>query len=142
MLDGGSGGCVCPRHGCCVQARDKICNSARRGVLEGGFGGGFPPYARLLCSSTRPTDVSKLETGTVTKQTTGALQFMVAFSLRGGGGVATPPRIYLTSLCPGRREVRPRTSTPLTYTIISSLQGGTVIGALGPSELKKKIKTG
>ena len=113
-----------------VTQHEEACS---RGVSGGGFGGGFPPYARLLCSSTRPTDVSKLETGTVTKQTTGALQFMVAFSLRGGGGVATPPRIYLTSLCPGRREVRPRTSTPLTYTIISSLQGGTVIGALGPS---------
>ena len=30
--------------------------------------------------------MSKHETGTVTKQTTGAIQFMVAFALRGGGG--------------------------------------------------------
>ena len=74
-----------------------------------GSGGGFPFGTAA---------VSKHETGTVTKQTTGALQFMVAFALRRGG--ATPPRIYLTSLCPGRREVRPGTSTPLTYTIISS----------------------
>ena len=30
--------------------------------------------------------MSKDETGTVTEQTTGALQFMVDFALRGGGG--------------------------------------------------------
>ena len=30
--------------------------------------------------------MSKHETGTVTKQTTSALQSMVAFALRGGGG--------------------------------------------------------
>ena len=65
---------------------------------RGGSGGGFP---------TRTAAVSKHETGTVTKQTTCALQFMVVFALRGGGG-ATPPGIYLTSLCPGRREIRPR----------------------------------
>ena len=70
---------------------------------------------------------------------------MVAFALRGGGGVATPPRIYLTSLSPGRREVRPRISTPVTYTLTSKiyqgkfirnlcLQSGTVIGALGGEE--------
>ena len=46
--------------------------------------------------------------GTVTKQTTGALQFMVAFDLRGGGGNSSGNTVYLTSLCPGRREVRPR----------------------------------
>ena len=51
--------------------------------------------------------MSKHETGTVTKQTIGALQFMVSFALREGGG-GTPPGIYLTSLCPGRREVPPR----------------------------------
>ena len=34
--------------------------------------------------------MSKHEIGTVTKQTTGALQFMVVFALRGGEG-ATPP---------------------------------------------------
>ena len=69
-------------------------------MLEGeGPGGGFPP---------RTAAVSKHETGTVTKQTTGALQFMVAFALREGGGGGTPPGIYLTSLCPGRRKVRPR----------------------------------
>ena len=63
----------------------------------GGGGGGFPPGTAA---------VSKHETGTVTKQTTGALQFMVASALRGGG--ATTPGIYLISLCPGRREVHPR----------------------------------
>ena len=67
----------------------------------GGAGGIFPPGTAAL---------SKHETVTVIKQTTGALQFMVAFSLRGGGGGgggATPPVIYLTLLCPGRREFRP-----------------------------------
>ena len=34
----------------------------------------------------RAAAVSKHETSTVTKQTPGALQFMVAFALRGGGG--------------------------------------------------------
>ena len=34
--------------------------------------------------------MSKYETGTVTKQTTGALHSKVAFALRGEGG-ATPP---------------------------------------------------
>ena len=51
----------------------------------------------------------------MTKKTTGALQFMVAFPLRGGGG-ATSSGIYLSSLCPGRREVRSRTSTPRVNT--------------------------
>ena len=55
-------------------------------MLEGGSGGGCPRPARVLCPSTRPASMSKHETGTVTKQTTGALQFMVAFALRGGGG--------------------------------------------------------
>ena len=71
---------------------------------EGPEGGGVPPGTAA---------VFKHETCTVTKQITGALQFMVAFALRREGGVATPPRICLTSLCPGRREVRPRTSTRL-----------------------------
>ena len=39
-------------------------------MLEGGVRGGFPPPG----------------TAAVTKQTTGALQFMVAFAMRGGGG--------------------------------------------------------
>ena len=92
-----------------------------RGGGPGRSGGGFPPGTAA---------VSKHETGTVIKQTTGALQFIVAFALRGGGG-ATPPRLKLTSLCPERREVRPQTNTTLTFTIISKtnqngLQGGTV----------------
>ena len=70
--------------------------------------------------------MSKHETVTVTMQTIGALQFMVAFALR-GGRFAIPPRIYLTSLYPGRREVRPRTSTPLTYTIIFKIDQGSVL---------------
>ena len=92
MLEGGSG--------FCVQTRAKICDPAPGGVLEGGGPGGVPPPATAAA-------VSKHETGTVTKRTTCALQFMVAFALPGGGG-ATAPGIYLTSLCPGRREVCPR----------------------------------
>ena len=75
----GSGGCFPPpgtaavsehETGCCVQARDRYCEKP---VLEGG-------------GSLRGTAaVSKHETGTVTKQTTGVVQFMVAFALRGGG---------------------------------------------------------
>ena len=38
-----------------------------------------------------------------------------------GCGVATHPRIYLTSLCPGSRKVRPRTRTLLAHTIISKI---------------------
>ena len=34
--------------------------------------------------------MSKHETGTVTKQTTGDLQFIVAFALRGQGGATSP----------------------------------------------------
>ena len=67
-------------------------------MLEGGGPGGVSPTGTVA--------VSKHETGTATKQRTGALQVMIAFASRGGG--ATPPGIYLTSLCPGRREVRPR----------------------------------
>ena len=162
---GGSGGGVPSRYGCGVQARDKICDPALRGELEGGIrGGSFPlctaaVFKHETCTVTKQTTcarggesggvpppgtaaVSKHETGTVIKQTTGALQFMVAFALQGGGGVATPPRIYLASLCPGRREVCPRTSTPLTYATILSLQGGTVIGALGTPEISKVNQDG
>ena len=46
-------------------------------MLDGGVGGISPPGTAA---------VSKHETVTVTKQTTGALQFMFAFALRGGGG--------------------------------------------------------
>ena len=70
-------------------------------------------------SPTGTAAVSKHETGTVTKQTTGSLQFMVAFALRGEKGCYTYANMS-HSLCPGRREVRPRTRKPLTYSIISS----------------------
>ena len=86
-------------------------NRCSRGEVRGG------------ASPSGTAAVSKHETGTVIKQTTGgALQLMVAFALRGGGGgVAARTRIYLTPLCPGRREVRPRISTPRTYTITSKI---------------------
>ena len=78
MLEGGgSGRGFPPRHGCCVQAHDKICDPAPEGVLErgsGGPGGGLPPGTAA---------VSKHGTCTVTKQTTGA---------RGGGPWCFPPR--------------------------------------------------
>ena len=63
---------------------------------RGGVWGGVPPRARLLCPSTRPAAVSKHETCTVTKQTTGA-------RARGGGpgGVSPPARL----LCPSTRQV-------------------------------------
>ena len=47
-------------------------------MLEGGDPGGVCPPGTVA--------VSKHETVTVIEQTTGALQFMVAFTLRGGGG--------------------------------------------------------
>ena len=97
--------------------------------------------------------MSKHETGTVTKQTTGAVSKHVTGTVtkqttdaRGGfaGAVSkhvtgtvtikfvfvlkitlqvefvfvlqiTLPRIHLASLCPGRREVCPRISTPLQH---------------------------
>ena len=77
---GGSGG-VPPRHVCCVQARDKICDPGPRGVLEGAVRGGFPPPARLLCPSTRPAAVSKHETGTVNNR-------CLRGAVRGGGSPA------------------------------------------------------
>ena len=52
---------------------------------------------------------------------------MVAFALRRGREFTTHSRIYLPLLCPGRREVRPRSSTPLTYTIISKINQGSVL---------------
>ena len=74
---------------------------------RGGPEGGSPP-----CTAA----VSKHEIGTVTKQTTGATVHGRFCFAGGGGGGATPPGIYLTPLCPGRREVRPRVSTLLTDT--------------------------
>ena len=61
--------------------------------------------------------MSKLETGTVTKQTTGAIQFMVAFALRGGGG-GQLLRQYISLRCDlgGGRSVPAKTSTPLANT--------------------------
>ena len=74
---GGGGG-----YGCCVQARDKVCDPAPGSV----FKGVSPPGMAA---------VFKHETGTVTKQQiTGALQFKVAFTLRGGGGGNSSGNIY------------------------------------------------
>ena len=85
------------------------CEPAKGGVPEGGGPGVSPPGTATVSKHETGTPpgtaaVSKHETGTVAKQTAGALQFMVDFALRGGG----LPGICLTSLCPGRREVRPR----------------------------------
>ena len=103
MLEGGVRGSFPPWHGfCCVQARDRYCDYSKQPVLERGCLG--------VVSTPGPAAVSKHETCTVTKQSTGALQFMVAFALRAGGwgGNSSGNTVYLTSLCPGRREVRPR----------------------------------
>ena len=48
-------------------------------MLEGGGPGVVSPPGMAAVSNHETT-------GTATKQTTGALQFMVAFALRGGGG--------------------------------------------------------
>ena len=89
---------------------------------EAGGGGGPPSPTWLLCTSTRQVlllskqpvlergvlgrvslpgtaTVSKHETGTVTKQTTGALPFMVDFALRGGGGGVLHIREYISLRC-------------------------------------------
>ena len=74
----------------------------------GGSGGsGFPPGTAA---------VSKHETGTVTKQTTSALQFMVAFALRGRGGQLLREYISLRFSLGGGRSVPAKTSTPLANT--------------------------
>ena len=80
-----------PRHGCCVQASDYIWDPTRRGVLEGGGpGGGLPPPG----------------TAAVSKHQTVTFVFVLKITL---------PRRNLASLCPGRRVVRPRISTPLQH---------------------------
>ena len=67
--------------------------------------GGFPPGTAA---------VSKHETSTVTKQTTGALQFMATFALRGGQLL----REYISLRCAlgGGRPVPAKTSKPLANT--------------------------
>ena len=102
MLEGGIRGVHPPRHGCCcVQTRDRYCDYSKEPVLEGG--------CPRVVSPPGPAAVSKHETCTVTRQSTGALQCMVAFALRAGeGGNSSGNTVYLTSLCPGRREVSPR----------------------------------
>ena len=65
---------------------------------------------------------------TVTKQTTGALPFMVAFASRGGGGGGQLLREYISLRCAveGGRSIPAETNTPLTYTIISKINQGSV----------------
>ena len=60
--------------------------------------------------------MSKHEIGTVTKQTTGALQFMVAFAC-GGRGQLVREHISLRCALGGGRSVPAKTSTPLANTI-------------------------
>ena len=125
MLEGGGPGGGLPpyRHGCCVQAPDFIWDPARGGVLEGGDQGGvFPPPGTAAVSK---------------HQTISGTQHGGACSRGGpGGGLPPPgtaavskhqtvtfvcvlkitlPRRNLASLCPGRRDVRPRISTPLQH---------------------------
>ena len=88
--------------------------------------------------------VSKHETCIVTKQTTGAVSkhetvIPVGTLKFDRSKVQTSfPRIHLASLCPGRREVRPRVSTPLQHlreygNLRSEHSGGTV-----RTEVRKK----
>ena len=63
---------------------------------------------------------------TMTKQTTGALQFMVAFALRGGGGQLLRQYISLRCAVEGARSIPAETSTPLVYTTISKINQGSV----------------
>ena len=129
-----------PRHGCCVQARDKICDPAQGGVLEGGGLERVSPPGTAAVSkhetgtvTKQPTGargggsgevslpgtaaVSKHETSTVTKQTTGALKFMVAFPLRGGGrGQLLREYISLRCALGGGRSGPAKSSTPLANT--------------------------
>ena len=110
MLEGGS------RHVCCVQARDKTCDPAPRGVLDGGIRRVFLPPARLLCPSTRPAAVSKHETGLVTKQTTGTR----GGGVRGGGsspGTAAVSK-HETS------TVTKQTTGGVQFMVAFSLRGG------------------
>ena len=99
MLEGEGPGGVPPRHICCVQARDKICDPAPRGVLERGSGGGkgpggFPPPVQLLCPSTRPAAVSKHEIGNVTRSKQPVLYSPWWLLLCGEGGCYTSANIY------------------------------------------------
>ena len=89
-------------------------------MLEGGDPGGGSPVGTAA--------VSKHETGNVAKQTTGALQFMVAFALRGGGGGGQHLREYISLRCAlgGGMSVPAKTSAPLTYTITSKINQGSV----------------
>ena len=106
---GVSGGGFPPRNGCCVQAGDKICEPAPEGLLEGG-------YPREVCPPGTAA-VSKHETGTVTMQITGALQFMIAFALQGGGwGQLLREYISLHCALGSGRSVRAKSSTPLANT--------------------------
>ena len=77
--------------------------------------------------------MSKHETGIVTQQTTGALQFMFAFALRGGGGCYTSANIS-HFVVPWEAGGPSPNQDASDHTMISSLQGGTAIGALGPAE--------
>ena len=89
----------------------EICDLAPEAALEEGGPGGVPPLGTAT--------VSKHETGTVTKQRTGALQFMVAFALRGGaGGGGQLLREYISLRCAleGGRSVPAKTNTPLANT--------------------------
>ena len=81
--------------------------------------------------------VSKHDTGTVTKQTTGAVskhETVIPVGTLKSKEVkfqTSFPLTHLASLCPGRREVRPRISTPLQHLreygyLRSEHSGGTV----------------
>ena len=115
---GSGGGLPPPRHGCCVQASDYTWDPARGGVLEGGGpGGGVTPPWHGCCVQAPdyiwdPARGGVLEgvpppgSAAVSKHQTVTFVFVLKITL---------PRRNLASLCPGRREVRPRISTPLQH---------------------------
>ena len=99
------GGFTPPRHGCCVQAPDYIWDPARGGVLEGGGpGGGLAPPGTAAVSKHQTISGTQHE-GACSR---GGVNFVFVRK-------STLPRTNLASLCPGRREVRPRISTPLQH---------------------------
>ena len=73
-------------------------------------------FRALSRKKRRAAAVSKHKRGSVTKQTTGALHFIVAFALRGRGGELL--REYSSHRCAlgGRRSVLAKPSTPLANT--------------------------
>ena len=88
-----------------------IWDPARGGVLEGGGSGGGLPPPRHGCCVQAPDYIWDPARGGVLERAVSKHQTVTfVFVLK-----TTLPRRNLASLCPGRREVRPRISTPLQH---------------------------